>query len=134
MIFPVIRYHVKHGCESFKNQEDLDWAMAHGWADFIPDDYDRIGLEFEPSRIPASMVMERLKREAEIEPEPTEPEEKIIEPPEVTEKPKGKYLSQMNLTELHNECINRGIAPADMTKAQLRKAIGAYDNSHNTNK
>jgi len=128
MLFPVIRYHVKHGCESFKNQEDLDWALGHGWVDYIPDNYNRKRLGFEPSRIPASLVMQKLKMEAEKEPTGLE-KLRVIE-----SKPSKRYISKMNLTDLLNECSKRGIDLTGLDKRKARNAIGAYDNSHNTNK
>jgi hypothetical protein len=48
--------------------------------------------------------------------------------------PKKRYPSQMNLSELKNECINRGIAPREMTKMQIRKAMEKHDNRINTDK
>jgi hypothetical protein len=119
MIFPVIRYHPKYGCESFSNQEDLDWALGHGWIDRIPEGYD---LGYEPSRIPNELVMKIIR-------EKTAADEKK----EVKE-PKKRYPSQMNLSELKNECINRGIAPREMTKMQIRKAMEKHDNRINTDK
>ena len=129
MIFPVIRYHLEHGCESFSNQEDLDWAYGHGWVDGIPEGYDK---GFEPSRIPNSLVMVKLRALGD---KPIKDKETIGIPvytPENSKK-KKKYLSQMNLTELRNESINRGIAPRGMTRKKIREAIRAYDNRTDTN-
>ena len=142
MIFPVIRYHIEHGCESFANQEDLDWAIEHGWVKIhdLSKEYDG---GYEPSRLPSEVLMQKLRGfepepeiepdvEPEVEPEP-EPEVETEAEPE--DEPKKKYPSQMNVAELQAECSDRDIEfivdSNPLTKAEMRKAIFEHDNSDN---
>jgi len=102
---------MQHGCESFTNQKDLDWALEHGWVRRPPEGYKG---GFEISKIPPELVMERLRRE-----------EAKAEPPK-------KYVSQMNVVELQAECEDRGIDFTDKTKRQMRELMTEHDNSTNT--